>query len=235
MPNETAGTHRPDTRELPRNAKARRLACRLSVAEVADRGGLTESWVEAVENGSAPWSLTSLSQLATALECSIAALLSADHDPFGSASETLEPPRVVPELDVMGEEECYARLALQSVGRICPGNAPEPFVVPVNYVLDDRDVVFRTRAGSLPSTAEGQVAFEVDDLVAPAHLGWSVLILGDARQVTDEAELQRLAGTGLTSWAGGDRGTWIRIRPARVTGRRIAPRKQPSRTEGETP
>lgn len=221
---ETAGTHRPDIRVLARNVRDRRRACSLSVPEVADRSGTAIAWVESVERGTASWSISSLSRLALALDTSLNRLISADYDPSESAPEVGARAEATRELADMDEAECYARLALHSVGRVSPGDGPEPFVLPVNYVLDRRDIVFRTKPGSLPSTVAGRAAFEVDELLQPGRLGWSVLIIGDTQRVTDESELERLEATGLTPWAGGDRPVWIRIRPDRVTGRRIAPR-----------
>lgn len=222
---ETAGTYSPDIRVLARNARDRRLACSLSAAEVADRSGMAVAWVESLEGGTASWSLASLSRLALALDTTLELLLSADYDPTEPGPEADTRTESTRDLVEMDEAECCARLALQSVGRVSPGDdGPEPFVLPVNYVLDAGDIVFRTKPGSLPSTVAGQTAFEVDELLQPGRLGWSVLVVGDAGQVTDGAELQRLEDTGLTPWAGGDRPVWIRIRPDRVTGRRFEPR-----------
>ncbi|MDI2124787.1 helix-turn-helix domain-containing protein [Yinghuangia seranimata] len=232
MSDQTAGTRSPDARTVGRNAGARRRVCGLSASEAAARGGISVGWVEALEEGTAAWNLASLSRLAWSLDTTVGRLLAADYDPSDP------PPRpdadrsthgIAPELTDMGEEECYARLALGNVGRLSPGNAPEPFVVPVNYLVDGRDIVLRTKPGSLPSTVSGKVAFEVDDLVQSAHLGWSVLVVGAAEQVHDDVEEKRLDSLGLVPWAGGDRTLWMRIRPDRVTGRRIAP----ARTAGD--
>lgn len=52
--------------------------------------------------------------------------------------------------------------------------------------------------------------------------GWSVLVRGPARRVSDAEEVRRLsAWVYSTPWAGGDRDLWVRIEPSSVTGRRI--------------
>lgn len=221
MSNETAGTRSPDLRLLGRNVRARRRACRLTAAEVAERAGVNPIWVESLEQGRALWDSTALSRLAWALDTATPHLLAADFDPAVGFPRAGEPWKAAPGLVEMTEEECHARLSLRSVGRVSPA-ASEPFVLPVNYRLDGRDVVFRTKGGSLPASVEGPVAFEVDELIDTGHLGWSVLVIGDAERVRDEADRAALEEAGLTPWVGGDRPVWIRIRPRRVTGRRIA-------------
>lgn len=226
MSDQTAGTRNPDARVIARNVKARRGVCGLSASEAADRCGVSAGWVESLEEGAASWDLVSLSRLAWALEAPLAHLLTEEYDPshpVPTAGADRCTHGFTPELAEMDEKECFARLALQGVGRIAPGDAAEPFVVPVNYLLDGRDIVWRTQPGALPSTIEGRAAFEVEELVGSAHLGWSVLVVGDAEPVRDEAEQQRLEGLGLTPWPGGDRPVWMRIRTDHVTGRRIAP------------
>jgi hypothetical protein len=52
--------------------------------------------------------------------------------------------------------------------------------------------------------------------------GWSVLVRGPARAVTDPDEAARLDEQAYTTpWAGGPRDLWLRIEPVAVTGRRI--------------
>lgn len=229
MDDETAGTRTPDTHVVAGNAKARREARGLTVAEVAERGAISAAWVRELEAAHASWNRASLSRVALALDTSVARLAAPDFDAFeaGPNSGASAVGRPEPGVTGMSEEECYARLRLHSVGRVSPGATDEPFVLPVNYVLDGGDIVYRTAPGSLPGSVHGRVAFEVDELVRPARLGWSVLVTGTAEAVRDEAEPRRLEGTRLASWVGGDRPLWIRIRPDKVTGRRILPHGAP--------
>jgi nitroimidazol reductase NimA-like FMN-containing flavoprotein (pyridoxamine 5'-phosphate oxidase superfamily) len=96
-------------------------------------------------------------------------------------------------------------------------------VLPVNFVMDGQDVVFRTASGSKLAGAEDRsvVAFEADNYDDITQSGWSVLVSGRAEVVEDDAEIGRLSQLGLHSWASAlDRPSWIRIRPTSVTGRR---------------
>jgi hypothetical protein len=60
--------------------------------------------------------------------------------------------------------ECHKLLAERHLGRLALTDPDEPVIFPVNYVLDEGAVVFRTDPGSkLDAIAGGaRVAFEVD-------------------------------------------------------------------------
>ncbi|MGR6999131.1 helix-turn-helix domain-containing protein [Yinghuangia aomiensis] len=229
MDDETAGTRTPDIQVVAGNAKARRLARGLTVAEVAERGAISAAWVRELEAAHVSWNRASLVRVALALDTSVARLASQDFDAFEGGANTgaSAAPQPEPGVTEMPEDECFARLRLHSVGRVSQGATDEPFVLPVNYALDGGDIVFRTEPGTLPASVRGRVAFEVDEFVRSARLGWSVLVTGDAEAVTDDGERRRLEDTRLASWAGGDRPLWIRIRPDKVTGRRILPHGAP--------
>lgn len=62
----------------------------------------------------------------------------------------------------LSAEDCLARLASQSVGCVAFCSADGPQIYPVNFVMDDGTIVFRTAAyGPLAAHAhQGEVAFE---------------------------------------------------------------------------
>jgi nitroimidazol reductase NimA-like FMN-containing flavoprotein (pyridoxamine 5'-phosphate oxidase superfamily) len=102
----------------------------------------------------------------------------------------------------------------------------QPHIVPVNYATPGRgEVVFRTAPGSVLNEASlRKVAFEVDDIDAEAHEGWSVLVVGYCRDIGDaiDADSVALRQLPLVTWAPGERHQWYKIVPAVVTGRRIS-------------
>jgi nitroimidazol reductase NimA-like FMN-containing flavoprotein (pyridoxamine 5'-phosphate oxidase superfamily) len=133
----------------------------------------------------------------------------------------------LPDLDGWQEltkTECFDLLARQWLGRIAVMDHHGPVVVPVNYILDRHMVVFRTDEGTkLDAACRGsRVAFEIDEIDAATRTGWSVLVRGEAVQVTDPAELGRLRELPLEPWAPGAKARYVRILPAVVTGRRIS-------------
>jgi uncharacterized protein len=120
--------------------------------------------------------------------------------------------------------ECFELLAREHLGRVAVVDDRGPVVVPVNFVLDRHVVVFRTDEGTKLDVASrgSRVAFEVDGSDAVAHTGWSVLIRGEAVEVTDPAESARLRKLPLTPWAPGPKARYVRILPAALTGRWIS-------------
>ena len=121
------------------------------------------------------------------------------------------------------KSECFALLARAHLGRVAAVDDRGPIVFPVNFVLDRHMVVFRTDAGTkLDAACRGsRVAFEVDGTDTAAHTGWSVVVRGEAIEVTDPAELARLRKLPLHPWAPGAKAHYVRILPAALTGRRI--------------
>jgi hypothetical protein len=121
------------------------------------------------------------------------------------------------------EAEALGLAATVPVGRIVYSRYALPAIFVVNFELDGRDPVFRTRKGSMfgAAVAETVVAFEVDQIDEQAHDGWYVTFLGRAKLVTDPAERSRLAGLGIDPWAPGERDHFVKIVSERVVGRRI--------------
>ncbi|WP_345347824.1 pyridoxamine 5'-phosphate oxidase family protein [Actinoallomurus liliacearum] len=129
-------------------------------------------------------------------------------------------------LEVLGRQECLALLGAAQIGRIVFTDRALPAVQPVNFVLSGGDIVIRTTAGSkLAAAARGAVvAFEADEFDPRAGTGWSVVVTGQARVVSEAGELQRLRGLPLPVWVPGERGDYIAITPELVSGRRIPAR-----------
>ncbi|MFI6848992.1 pyridoxamine 5'-phosphate oxidase family protein [Kitasatospora sp. NBC_00085] len=119
--------------------------------------------------------------------------------------------------------ECWEKIGTHGVGRIALPVEPGPAVFPVNYTVDDASIVFRTATRSSAAPDDGApVSFQVDRIDDHLSRGWSVLILGEARHVTDGDEVRRLSELPTTTpWAGGKRPLWVRIRADEITGRRI--------------
>lgn len=121
----------------------------------------------------------------------------------------------------LGRQECLRLLATAQVGRIVFTRHALPAVSPVTFRVDgDGAVLLRTLAASdLVRAVDGAVvAFEADAVDVDARSGWSVVVTGRAAVVTDPAELERLARTGLRSWAPAPEEVFVRVGPDLVTG-----------------
>ncbi|HWH27378.1 MAG TPA: pyridoxamine 5'-phosphate oxidase family protein [Mycobacteriales bacterium] len=123
----------------------------------------------------------------------------------------------------LSRQECLSLLPTVPVGRVVFTDRALPAIVPVNFVVDAAGIVIRTGAGStLAAAVRGSVvAFEVDEVDRDARNGWCVTVTGQARQVTDPLELERLGRLDLTPWAGGDRHHVVVVPIDLVSGRRV--------------
>ena len=114
---------------------------------------------------------------------------------------------------------CLALLASQQVGRVVLAG-PEPFVVPVNYVLVDELVLFRTDAGSHAASAAGaSIAFEVDAIEAASEAEWSVVVSGPLENVTEQVAGGSRFSQALESWSPGAKDRWLAVHIADISGR----------------
>jgi len=126
-------------------------------------------------------------------------------------------------LTPLDRAECLTLLATRPIGRLVFTYRALPDVLPVNYVLDGESVIIRLGSGSTAATAtrDSVVAFEVDDVDVSARIGWSVIIVGRAEEITDLVELRAAQVLGLVPWAGDWRDHFIRISMEKLTGRRL--------------
>ena len=171
------------------------------------------------EQSTAAPSAASLLRLAGALETTVRDLAGGDVDlPPGLGQAGRHP-----KFSELTTQECRELLSTHGVGRLAVTTDSGPVVVPVNYSVMDGTLVFRTQPHAVPAQASGsQVAFEIDHIDGALSQGWSVLVRGQARAVTDPDSIRRLEEQAYSApWAGGQRELWIRIEPLSITGRRI--------------
>ncbi|MFF4779957.1 pyridoxamine 5'-phosphate oxidase family protein [Streptomyces griseorubiginosus] len=123
--------------------------------------------------------------------------------------------------------EALRLLGSVSFGRIVFTQQALPTIRPVNHVLADGDIVIRTHAGAALTAQTRQardlgvvVAYEADDIDPDTHLGWSVVVTGYARLISDPEELARYQAL-LRPWAEQTMDYAVRIRPDLVTGIRL--------------
>ena len=127
------------------------------------------------------------------------------------------------DLQTLSPAECIGLLEPGGVGRVGFASAEGVVILPVNFAVAEKAVVFRTAPdGLLAAHAHGPASFQTDHLDEASREGWSVLVQGHVREITDEREVRRLErGARLDPWAGGARDVWLRILPVRISGRRV--------------
>ena len=133
-------------------------------------------------------------------------------------------PGLIATLTAVPEVECWQLLATAEFGRLGLLVGDRPEVLPVNYILDGETVLFRTAEGTvLTKAAFKVVALEADRVDEPTHEGWSVLVQGVAEDISNaiDANSERMRRLSLVTWAPGVRHRWFRIKPDKMTGRRL--------------
>lgn len=223
-------SHRPQTGAAPSGPRARggdlgrrvaehRERLGMSYEDLARRTGAAPEYLQYLETHPATHGIGFLLRLADALGTSVDELSGGNTDlPPGIGRAAYHP-----ELVELGEPECRQLLGGEGVGRVGVTTEAGPAILPVNYLVLDGDIAYRTSPDAAPARAAGQrVAFEVDRIDDAFSRGWSVLAVGEARTVTEPHAVERLeTHSRTTPWAGGARDLWIVVTPDRVTGRRI--------------
>ncbi len=128
-------------------------------------------------------------------------------------------------LRTLSSAECFGLLELGGIGRVGFASADGIMMLPVNFAVTGKTIIFRTAPDTLLAVyADRPVSFEVDRLDPTLRAGWSVLVHGHAHRVADERDVRRLEDrTHLEPWAGGARDVYVRIAPTRISGRCIDP------------
>lgn len=126
-------------------------------------------------------------------------------------------------LEELAPAECLRLLASVAMGRVGVTIDALPAVLPVDFVVYDGAVVFRTVPGTKldAATVGAVVAFEADG-AATSTGRWSVLVRGVARGLNEPDELARAHALPLESWAwDGAADRFVRLEPTVITGRRV--------------
>jgi nitroimidazol reductase NimA-like FMN-containing flavoprotein (pyridoxamine 5'-phosphate oxidase superfamily) len=134
----------------------------------------------------------------------------------------------------LSRTEAIRLLGSVSLGRIVFTQNALPAIRPVNHVLDpDGKIVIRTHAGAaltmqLGRTGRGAVvvAYEADTIDPATHQGWSVIVTGYARLITDPTRLAHYQ-TMLEPWIDQSMDHAVRIHPTLVTGFRLTASPRP--------
>jgi transcriptional regulator with XRE-family HTH domain len=206
--------------DLGRRIREHRDKAGLSLDEAAAGAGMAASYLTYLETSpdAAP-TPAALARLAAALGTTTRSITGAGLDlPPG-----MGPGAKRPVLDTLGARQCREYLGDGGIGRFLFSEDRGPVAVPVNFRMLGDDIVFRTAPGNsiADGVAQQRVSFEVDHLDEALGEGWSVLVSGHAHTVTGQAELAEVSALAVMSWAGQDRGSYVRIVPAVMTGRRI--------------
>ena len=143
-------------------------------------------------------------------------------------SQQPEATEQVIKMDDLLDEVCWHLLAGSRLGRIGFVSAGEPWVLPFNFGMRDKALVFRTTEGSmLHALGDGApAAVEIDNVDQAAQTGWSVIVRGRVWEITDPKEIATFAEGSVQPWAPGANDRWMWVLPHAISGRSISRRVQ---------
>lgn len=121
----------------------------------------------------------------------------------------------------LDRDRCLGLVGSVPVGRlgIIVGGRPE--IYPVNHVVHEDRILFRTGSGTKLTEALGRtVAFEVDGLERTGTV-WSVLAIGMATKVARLHDLLTLTDPPVRPWEPGAKPHLMQIRLDTLSGRRF--------------
>ncbi len=123
----------------------------------------------------------------------------------------------------LSRSECLSLLATVRVGRVGIATKEAPLILPVNFVVLNESVVFRTVPGTKLGAARtgAAVSFEADSYAPDGAWGWSVLVHGIASEMSAGPERDQLRIARLRAWAfdEGEADRIVRIDPTAIMGR----------------
>ncbi len=130
---------------------------------------------------------------------------------------------------VLSDNESWDLLKSAALGRLVTQIGDQLEIFPVNFVTQNRTILFRTAEGTkLFGTAmNDKVLFEVDDHNVVE--GWSVIIRGTARVLVSSDEIHEADRAQLLPWTGTEKLRYVRITPNELSGRRFIFGPEPDR------
>jgi len=127
-----------------------------------------------------------------------------------------------PRLATLVAYDCWSLLGQAEIARVGWQSAAGVAIVPVNYVVADGAVWFRTDPSSALAREAGgtRIVVEVDHVDPRAHAGWSVVVSGTA-QLVEFLDVPDML-VDMRIWPGGNHALFVRVDPDEVTGRRLS-------------
>ncbi|HEX9031839.1 MAG TPA: pyridoxamine 5'-phosphate oxidase family protein [Streptosporangiaceae bacterium] len=127
-------------------------------------------------------------------------------------------------LQQLSRSKALDLLSSVKIGRLVFTHQALPAIRPVNHLVEAESIIVRATAGAAITAAAARsgavVAYEADSIDAETQLGWSVIVVGTARLLTDEIASARYRSR-LQPWLSGAVDDVITISADVVTGYRM--------------
>ena len=120
---------------------------------------------------------------------------------------------------VLCDDEAWDLLSGVALGRLVTAGGGKVEIFPINFVAQDRSVLFRTAEGTklFGAVMNDSVLFEADDHTDAG--GWSVVIRGTARVLSTAADIREADRAQLVPCIPTEKLRYVRITPNDVSGR----------------
>ena len=124
-------------------------------------------------------------------------------------------------LEVLSRDDSLFLLGSTPVGRVVFTDRALPAVQPVNFVIHDDTIVFRTGEGTKLAAAviAPQVAIEADHVDSVTTRAWSVVVKGRAERLERFADIYYAEELPLPAWTSHPKQWFVRVQPTEITGR----------------
>jgi len=124
-------------------------------------------------------------------------------------------------IERLSEESCWELLAGNDLARLALRRGDGVDIFPVNYLVKDKRIYFRSAPGSklVDLARDPAVAVEIDG--SDARVWWSVVVRGHAERMDTDSEILASGVLALHTLTPTTTWNYIRIVPEAVTGRRF--------------
>ena len=132
-------------------------------------------------------------------------------------------------MEILDDSQCWQYLESQQLGRLAVAVGAHPDIFPLNYIVHDGRLLFRTAEGSkLASMAVNEaIAFEIDGYEAETNTVWSVVLQGHSRIVENDDESSQMEGLPLVPWNLSEKSNFVEISVSFMAGRRFIAEGRP--------
>ena len=131
----------------------------------------------------------------------------------------------------LSDEESLELLATKTFGRLVVRRKDDMDLFPLNYLVHEGEIYFRTAEGSklFSLTLNNDVLFEADNVDADSQEAWSVVVKGNARTLSSNAEIEAADQMPLKPWLPTLKYNYVVVSPNEISGRKFHLGDEPER------
>lgn len=131
----------------------------------------------------------------------------------------------------LSDEESLELLSTKTFGRLVVRRKDDMDLFPLNYVVHEGNIYFRTAEGSklFSLTLNDDVLFEADHVDAEAQEAWSVIVKGSARALTSTSDIEKADELPLKPWLPTLKYNYVVVTPKDISGRKFHLGDEPER------